>query len=111
MGIFAAGQVVLLNYPFSDLTSTKLRPGVIMAAAGRGDWIVCQITSNPFNDPRALTLTDLDFASGGLHHRSYVRPGKVFTAHESLIVGKLGDLSFPTFNKVREVLVEIIRSS
>jgi mRNA interferase MazF len=111
MGIFAARQVVLLNYPFSDLSSSKLRPGVIMAAAGRGDWIVCQITSNPFNDSRTLTLTDLDFASGNLHHRSYVRPGKVFTAHESLIVSKLGDLKLATFNNIRDVLIEIIRGS
>jgi len=111
MGIFAAGQVVLLTYPFSNLSGSKLRPGVIMAAAGRGDWIVCQITSKPFNDPRTLILTNLDFVSGNLHHTSYVRPGKVFTAHESLIVSKLGSLHLATFNKIRDVLIEILRGS
>jgi len=111
MGLLTAGQVVVLNYPFSDLSSSKLRPGVIIAAAGREDWIVCQITSNPFNDSRALTLVEADFASGRLDHTSYVRPGKVFTAHQSLVKSSLGHLKPAVFTKVRDTLVEIIRSS
>ena len=45
MGTFAAGQVVIVHFPFSDLTASKLRPAVVLAEAGRGDWILCQITS------------------------------------------------------------------
>ena len=41
----AAGSVVLVPFPFSDLSQTKLRPTVVLADAGRGDWILCQITS------------------------------------------------------------------
>jgi len=40
------GSVVLVKFPFSDLSSSKLRPAVVLAAAGRDDWILCQITSN-----------------------------------------------------------------
>ena len=36
MGILAAGQVVIVHFPFSDLTATKLRPAVVPAEAGRG---------------------------------------------------------------------------
>ena len=43
----AAGAVVLVRFPFSDLTSSKLRPAVVLADAGKGDFILCQITSNP----------------------------------------------------------------
>ena len=43
MGAFTAGQVVIVHFPFSDLTAAKLRPAVVLAAAGRGDWILCQI--------------------------------------------------------------------
>ena len=50
MGAFAAGEVVLVRFPFSDLSSSKLRPAVILAAAGRQDWILCQITSNAYAD-------------------------------------------------------------
>ena len=43
----AAGAVVLVRFPFSDLTSTKLRPAVALAHAGRGDAVLCQVTSAP----------------------------------------------------------------
>jgi mRNA interferase MazF len=37
MGTFTAGQVVIVHFPFSDLTAFKLRPAVVLAEAGRGD--------------------------------------------------------------------------
>ena len=43
----AAGAVVLVPFPFSDLSRAKMRPAVVLAEAGRNDWILCQITSNP----------------------------------------------------------------
>ena len=36
MGSFAAGQVVVVRFPFSDLSASKLRPAVVLADAGRG---------------------------------------------------------------------------
>ena len=42
MGAFAAGQVVLLPFPFSDLTRCKLRPALLLADAERDDWAACQ---------------------------------------------------------------------
>jgi mRNA interferase MazF len=50
----AAGLVVLIRFPFSDLSQTKLRPAVVLANAGRGDWILCQVTSKPCADPAAV---------------------------------------------------------
>jgi mRNA interferase MazF len=76
MGAFASRQVVLLSFPFSDLSAQKLRPALILANAGRGDWVLCQITSNPYADSRAVALTASDFASGGLRRVSYARPNK-----------------------------------
>jgi mRNA interferase MazF len=67
----AAGQVVLLRFPFSDLSQTKLRPALILAAADRGDWIVCQITSNPFGDAHSIQLDQSSFAFGSLSRTSF----------------------------------------
>ena len=58
----AAGAVVLVRFPFSDLTSTKLRPAVTLANAGRGDAVLCQVTSRPYADAQAVELTDQSFA-------------------------------------------------
>ncbi len=45
---------MLVRFPFSDLTSAKLRPACVLAAIGRGDVILCQITSKPYADPKAV---------------------------------------------------------
>ncbi len=52
----AARAAVLVPFPFSDLSQAKLRPAVALAAVGRGDWILCQITSNPYGDTQAIAL-------------------------------------------------------
>ena len=72
-----AGEVVLVPFPFSDLSQSKVRPAVCLADAGRGDWVLCQITSSPYGDPSATPLDTPDFASGGLLVASFARPGKL----------------------------------
>ena len=84
MGAFAVGTVILVPFPFSDLSASKLRPAVILADAGRGDRICAQITSNPYSDASAVGLSEADFFTGSLAKTSYARPGKLFTANESL---------------------------
>ena len=48
MGALAAGEVVLVPFPFSDLSTTKVRPAVCLAVVGRADSILCQITSQGY---------------------------------------------------------------
>ena len=59
-----AGAVVLVRFPFSDLSKTKLRPTVVLADACRGHRILCQVTSKSYGDVRALQLGTVDFAKG-----------------------------------------------
>ena len=54
MGAPAAGSIVLVTFPFSDLSNSKLRPAVVLASADSGDWMLCQITSNPYADSHAV---------------------------------------------------------
>lgn len=109
MGTFATGQVVIVHFPFSDLTASKLRPAVVLAAAGRGDWILCQITSKSYGDDKAIALNDADFARGSLRLASFVRPGKLFTAHGSLIANQAGELKPEKLFVVREAVVKMIQ--
>ena len=39
------GAVVLIPFPFSDLSQSKLRPAIVLADVGKGDWVLCQVTS------------------------------------------------------------------
>ena len=84
-----AGAVVLVRFPFSDLSQTKLHPAVVLADASRSDWILCQVTSKPYGDTRAIILEDTSFSAGSLRVRSYARPGKLFTANRDLIVSEV----------------------
>ena len=104
------GSVVLVRFPFSDLSEAKLRPALVLADSGRGDWILCQITSNPYADPRAVTLSDADFDVGSLRVTSYARPGKLFTASSSLMVSQVGDLAPRTLQSIIEAVVDLLRS-
>jgi mRNA interferase MazF len=110
MGAFASRQVILLPFPFSDLSASKLRPALLMASAGKGDWVLCQITSNPYADAAAVVLTDADFVDGSLQRISYVRPGKMFTANETLFKGRAGTLTADKHIEVVNVIVEMLRA-
>jgi mRNA interferase MazF len=109
MGAFAAGQTVIVHFPFSDLTSSKLRPAIVLAEAGRDDWILCQITSKSYSDPQSIQLDTADFSHGSLKVTSYARPGKLFTAHASLIAGIVGNLKETKFAAIRDAVLRIIK--
>ena len=109
MVIPSAGSVVIIPFPFSDLTQSKFRPAVVLAAADRGDWILCQVTSNPYGDARAVALTPGDFSAGGLRVVSHARPAKLFTAHESLFVTEAGMLHPATLRKILDATIGLLR--
>lgn len=104
-----AGEVVVVPFPFSDLTQSKVRPALCLADAGRGDRVLCQITSQPYGDPLALKIDDQDFATGGLHVESFVRPGKLFTADANLILSIEGKLSPAAYQRVLNTVVNLLR--
>jgi mRNA interferase MazF len=111
MGTFTGGQIVVLPFPFSDLSRHKYRPALLLASVGKGDWLACQITSNPYADPLSICITDGDFSVGTLTRDSYVRPGKIFTANESLFAGVAGTLKPAKYLEVRDTVIELLRSA
>jgi mRNA interferase MazF len=98
---------VLVPFPFSDLSQTKIRPAVCLANAGRGDWFLCQITSNAFGDPKAIAVKNTDFTSGSLRIDSFARPGKLFTAHQTLLTGTVGVLKQEAFAHILKGVVAL----
>ena len=105
----SVGEVILVPFPFSDLSATRLRPAVCLAAAGRGDWVRCQITSNSYGDPDAIPLSAADFAAGGLLVASVARPGKLFTANTSLMVRSVGKLTDAAANRILDAVIRLLR--
>lgn len=108
MVIPKAGDVVVLPFPFSDLTENKVRPAVVLARVGRGDWILCQITSNPYGDAQAVVIDKTDFETGMLRLQSYARPSKLFTANEGLMISIEGTLKSEKLTEIRKAIIAIL---
>jgi mRNA interferase MazF len=107
MGRPIKGHVVVLPFPFSDLSNSKNRPALVIAPLDtHNDVILCMITSRQTKDTSAIAITSEDFISGSLPRDSNVRPNRLFTADASLILRTAGMLS-P--EKVNEVVTEIVR--
>jgi len=64
---FVKGDVVVVPFPFSDLTQSKRRPALVIADLTGKDIILCQITSQWINDEYAILLDDKDFDAGNLN--------------------------------------------
>ena len=109
MGTLTGGTVILISFPFSDLSKSKLRPAVVLADVNNGDWILCQITSNPYQDLKSIKLTDESFYNGGLYINSYARPSKLFTANHSLFLKSVGLLKQEYFNKIIDGIISILQ--
>ena len=51
MAEFVSDDVVVVPFPFTDLTSAKIPPALVLAGLTRGDLILCQITSTAAGPP------------------------------------------------------------
>jgi len=88
---------VVVNFPFSDLTSTKKRPALIVSnrkVNDTGDYLLVQITSKNISDSLTFPLTTKSFVDGHeLPLQSYVRLHKIFLLNQSLIAAKITELT------------------
>lgn len=105
-------SIVIVPFPFSDLSGAKLRPAVVLADAGRGDWILCQITSNPYSDPNAIRITSKELQKGELTSSvSFARPIKLFTANETVMDKRVAVLKSETFKAILSATIESLSMS
>ena len=78
MARFVKGDVVVVPFPFSDLTQTKRRPALVVAELQGDDLILCQITSRLITDQYAILIDNSDFSSGSLRQSSNIRLDRLF---------------------------------
>ena len=104
MARFVRGDVVVVPFPFSDLTQTKRRPALVLKDLPGEDLILCQITSQTVRNAAALLIDLTDFQHGSLNKLSNIRPDRLFTANQGLILYKAGSLKAA---KMTEVLTKV----
>jgi mRNA interferase MazF len=108
MGQFVKGDVVVVPFPFSDLTANKKRPALVVASLTGDDAILCQITSKTVGDSYAVPLSNADFKLGTLRQDSNIRPNRLFTADSNIILYRAGVLTPEKIKEVVEKIIEIV---
>ena len=108
MGKFIRGDIVVLPFPFSDLSSSKRRPALVIADFSGSDIILCQITSKSVRDDMSVVINAEDVENGALSDVSHVRPNKLFTADESIVLYKAGRLCISRFDAVIDTIINMI---
>jgi mRNA interferase MazF len=95
--ILHRGDVVLVPFPFTDLTGRKVRPAVIVSPDPVGEDIILAFITSVV--PSSLLSTDLllreshlEFLLTGLRTASVFRMAKLVTLHRSLILRRLGEV-------------------
>ena len=102
------GELWLVRFPFTDLSSSKLRPALIWAVH-REDVIVLGVFSKLSTRAGHKTWVnleehDLEFSQTGLKKSSLLKAEKIAVIHKSVLQRKLGKLSSNLMGKVQEAL-------
>jgi mRNA interferase MazF len=106
---FVKGDVVVIPFPFSDLSQSRRRPALVLAVLQGDDLILCQITSKSIKDNYAIPVDENDFESGSLNQESNIRPNRLFTADHHIILYRIGNIKIIKLNQVIDKVVEIIK--
>jgi mRNA-degrading endonuclease toxin of MazEF toxin-antitoxin module len=99
---------VLVEYPFSDLQASKVRPALVVSndEVNRSeDCIVVSITS--VNRPFSIPIADDDLSDGILYRQSFVRTDHINTISQAVIKTRIGALSQEAFDRIK---TEILRA-
>lgn len=101
------GDIVLIPFPFSDLTGSKLWPAVVLISTAF-DVTVCFITMQvQWNDEHDIQLTPSSV--NGLKKLSLLRTSKVTTIDKDLILGRIGALENNYINNLNKNLIKILQ--
>jgi len=109
--MFQPGEIVHAAFPFTDLTTSKRRPCLVLTRCdSRDDFIVAFIktswTSAPSANSVPVDAGHSEWRSTGLKRPSLIRADKLTTLHLSVISGAIGDLPDALMRSVRDKTVE-----
>ncbi len=105
------GDVLLVPIPFTDLSSSKRRPVVVVSNdvynRQTADIVVVAMTSNFMPTDYGLTITSSALESGKLNRPSQIRCDKIYTLAQSVVAKTFGRVNDSTFDQVRRLLQEL----
>jgi mRNA interferase MazF len=102
------GDVVVIPFPYTDLSAMKSRPVLVVAYPRGTNVIVCQITTQKArNDEYAISLNSTDFEEGSLPKASLVKTNMIMTLDVNKIQAKAGSLKAAKLREVEEKRIQV----
>ena len=95
-----AGEIVVISFPRADSPDGKRRPALVIADLPGEDLILCQITNREHSDAFAVPLTSSDFERGQLPQEGFIRPQRLFTVEQHVILHSVGKVTAEKFDEV-----------
>lgn len=106
---FVRGDVIVLEFPFSDLKSYKRRPALVIKVPKGEDVIICQITAESQEKDAEIPLANKEFVKGELRKESYVRIDKITTIKKTRIRYKIGSLKPEKFKEIIDKIISFLK--
>ena len=105
------GDIVLVPFPFTDLSTSKLRPALVLYTnQSNQDITLCFISSqglsNIQDDEFILNITDSEFSKTGLKAVSKVRVTRIVTLERQLITRKLGQITIEQIEQLNKKMIQ-----
>ena len=103
----AKGDIVLITFPFTDLTGSKLRPAIILASTNEDVTVMFITTKLKSREHTDVILTPS--SKNSLKLLSSIRTSKIATLVKSLIKGRIGKLSNEELHDLNEQLKLVLK--
>jgi len=104
--MYEQGEILIVPFPFSDLSSIKQRPVLVLSKdidnTSSNDVITCGITSFLKDTKYSILIDDNNLEKGQIPVKSRIKIDKLFTLDKNIIKKKLAKLNKKTFEKVRK---------
>ena len=95
-----AGEIVVVPFPRADHSGENHRPALVIADLPGADLILCQITSRGHWDSFAVPLDKTDCERGQLDQSCFIRPQRLFTVEQHVILNSVGKVTAEKFDEV-----------
>jgi len=109
------GDILLIPIPFTDLTSKKRRPVIVISNdqynRKTGDIIVVAMTSNPQVTDYSLSITSSDLIEGALNRPGKIRVDKIYTLSQAIVAKTFGQVDDKTLSRIRRRLANLVAST
>jgi mRNA interferase MazF len=115
MSIYRQRDIVLVPFPFSDLSGQKVRPVLILSNDAynqqSADVVVCGLTTNLSLAPYSIIIEVTDVEQPGtLRHKSKIKVDTIASLEQSILIKQIARLKLPVFKQVVTEVKDLIKS-